>query len=121
MSVILVILIISAIILYGRNIAKITVLDRAVAQRDQANEVIVNKFLTKAQPRDMGTEIVTQGNPAHKHSFKLADWDRNRFGYYLVDRDPDPGTQIAFPMGTWKELFSCDCGAEKIQSTRALM
>ena len=102
-------------------ITKTTALDRAVVARAQADEVIVNEFLTKAQPRDLGTEIVTQGNPTHNHRFKLSDWDRSRFGSDLVNLDPDPRTPIAFPMGTWKELFRCECGTEKIISTRALI
>ena len=96
-------------------------LDRVVATRAKANKIIVNEFLTKAQPRDMGTELITQGDPTHKHSFQYTDWDYNRFGAGLIDIDPDPGTPIAFPMGTWKELFRCKCGAEKIRMTRALI
>jgi len=72
-------------------------------------------------PRDLGLEIVTTGDPTHGHSFVPVPWDRERFGSYFCDPDPDPGTPIAFPMATYKDLLRCQCGAEGVKSTRALI
>lgn len=78
-------------------------------------------FADHFAPRDLGFEIVTEGNPSHSHQFTIMPWDHERFGDVLVNADHDPGTPIAFPMGTFRDLFRCNCGAEGIKSERALI
>lgn len=72
-------------------------------------------------PRDLGLEVVTVGDQSHQHQFVKMPWNRERFGSDFTDPDPDPGTPIAFPMATYKDLLRCNCGAEAIKSVRALI
>lgn len=77
--------------------------------------------LDEVAPRDLGFKIVAPGDPEHGHSFRLVAWDCERFGSDFCDPDSDPGGPIAFPMATFKSLLRCQCGAEVIRSTRALI
>lgn len=94
---------------------------RIIGNKPNPAHVALVREFEQCYPRDLGLEVITPGNTNHNHSFRQVPWDRERFGYHLTDRDPDPGTPIAFPMGTWKELLRCTCGAEAIKSTRALV
>jgi len=70
---------------------------------------------------NLDLEIVTPGNPAHSHSFARMPWDRERFGSSFCNPDTDHGELLSFPLATYKSLFSCRCGAEGVESVRALI
>lgn len=81
----------------------------------------VSTLMEAIKPRELEGEIVTEGDANHPHYFKPGTWDRQRFGSSFTDADKDPGTEIAFPMATFKDIYVCSCGREIICSTRALI
>lgn len=58
-------------------------------------------------------EIITLGDSSHQHRFTKAGWDTERLGPDVIDFS-DSG------YATFKYLFQCPCGAEKVASQRAL-
>jgi hypothetical protein len=94
---------------------------RIIGRKPNPADTALVQMFEQCHPRDLGLEVVTTGDPDHAHSWQEVPWDRNRFGSSFTDPDPDPGTPIAFPMTTFKDLFRCNCGAEAIKSVRALI
>ena len=80
----------------------------------------IEYLLDSIKARSLGATLVTEGDQDHSHSFQSAEWDSNRFGSDFTDVHRDPGTEIAFPMATFKDLYVCSCGREIIQSVRSV-
>lgn len=98
-----------------------TIFGRIIGRKSNPADTALVRMFEQCHPRNLGLKVVTAGNPIHAHSWQEAPWDYNRFGPSFTDPDPDPGTPIAFPMATSKDLFRCQCGAEGIKSVRALI
>ncbi len=81
----------------------------------------VASLVEAIKPRELPGIVVTEGDKAHEHRFVCVEWDRERLGPDMTDFDEDPGTEIAFPLVTYKELHRCMCGREIVSSTRALI
>ncbi len=84
------------------------------------NNPIIDAFLQSVPKEEPKYEVITIGDPNHKHKHLEADWDKERFGSDLTNMDDDPGG-MAFPCGTYKDLWRCVCGREVIRSERALI
>ena len=81
----------------------------------------VSSLIEATKPRRLEGQVITEGDVNHSHSFREVEWDSNRLGSAFTDADKDPGTEIAFPMATFKDLHLCSCGREIVCSTRALI
>ena len=53
------------------------------------------------------------GNPSHKHKFIEIPWDFARLGKDVID--------FTEYYATYKYLYRCKCGAEKVKSSRGLI
>lgn len=93
---------------------------RIIGRKPNPADIALVREFEQHSPRDLGLEIVTVGQ-SHQHRFVNVPWDHKRFGSSFTDPDPDPGTPIAFPMATYKDLLRCACGAEAVKSVRALI
>ena len=67
------------------------------------------------------TEVISEGDPDHRHDFQSAEWDQARLGPPVTDFDKDHGLALEFPKATYKRLYRCSCGREIVQSERALI
>ncbi len=81
----------------------------------------VSRLLKATGPKHHPEQVITEGVTTHKHDLFIAPWDRQRLGPDVCDIDKDPGTEIAFPMATYKDLYTCACGREIVRAARALI
>ena len=74
-------------------------------------------------PGKLPDEIITAGNPKHRHSFVKVTWDNERLGKNVCDIDEGENAKpgVAFPFATFKNLYRCSCGCEVVKSSRALI
>lgn len=97
------------------------IVGRIIGRKPNPADVVLVREFEQHSPRDLGLAVVTVGDKSHQHQFVRVPWVRERFGSDFADLDPDPGTPIAFPMATYKDLWRCAYGAEAIKSVRALI
>lgn len=72
--------------------------------------------------RELPGEVVVEGNPACGHDYQRVEWNYERDGKSIdgLERMGE-GEGVQFPMGTFKDLYRCNCGREIIRKTYALL
>src|SRR3989344_1753236 len=88
-------------------------------KNNNALEAVAASLAERVAPRDLGFQEVSPGDLGHRHSFTKVKWDSMRFGPDFVD--PDNlllSTTFSPAFATFKELFRCQCGAERVESVR---